>query len=124
MQVGHQNKISNNENPIDMNSDNLTHQVLTLPREFRPICLSEHNTIRSENASKATSGSVNLPKLSKLTAETLVNNDDDALTVNDEDITVSVNEVSHKSEIQSKRKKIESDICKLVDLFKQPHYQK
>ena len=122
--VGNKKKRISNENPIDMNLDNLTNQVLTLPREFRPIRLSEDNTIRSENASRAASRSVNLPKLPELTAEIFVNNDDDELTVNDEDMTVSVFEASHESEIQSKRKKIESDICKLIDLFKLPQYQK
>ena len=58
--VGHQNKVSNNENPIDMNLHNLTNQVLTLPREFRTICLSQDSTIHSENASKAASCTVNL----------------------------------------------------------------
>ena len=44
--VSHQNIVSNNKNPIDMNLDNMTNQVLTLPRESRPIRLSEDNTIR------------------------------------------------------------------------------
>ena len=63
-------------------------------------------------------------KLLELTAEIFVNNEDDKLTIKDEDMTVSVNEATHESEIQSTRKKIESDICKLIDLFKLPQYQK
>ena len=62
-------------------------------------------------------------KLLELTAEIFVNNEDDKLTIKDEDMTVSVNEATHESEIQSTRKKIESDICKLIDLFKLPQYQ-
>ena len=64
-----------------MNLDTLTDQVLTLPREYRPIRLSQNNTICSENASKASSCSVNLPKLPELTAEIFVNNDNDIISV-------------------------------------------
>ena len=116
------------QNPIDTNLDKLTDQVLTLPREFRPIRLSHDYTIRSvDDRSKAMStktSDVNLPKLPNFSAEILVHNEREELTVNDEEMTVSVIEGNHNSEIQSKTKKIESDISKLIDIFNLPQYQK
>ena len=88
----------------------MTDQVLTLPREFRPIRLSHDSTIRTEGGgqSKATCekiSEVNTPKLPEFSAEIFVDKVREELTVNDEEMTVSVIECNHNSEIQSRTKK-------------------
>ena len=124
------NVVDQTEIPIDTNMDNLTDQVLTLPREFRPIRLSHDCTITTaeDGISKARCekpSDLNIPTLPDFSSEILVDNKAaEELTVNDEEVTVSVIEGNHDSEIQSKTKKIETDISKLIDLFNLPQYQK
>ena len=68
---------------------------------------------------------MNIPTLPDFSAEILVDNKAvEELTVNDEEVTVSVIEGNHDSEIQSKTKKIGTDISKMRDLFNLPQYQK
>lgn len=48
---------------------------------------------------------MNIPKLPELSADIFVDKEGDELTTNDEDMSMSVNRATHKSEIKSKRKR-------------------
>jgi len=106
----------NFENDIDT----LTDEVLNLPREFRPIRLANDTTINS----KSTVTSVSVPNLPPLASEIYVDDNTELMSTNDEEITLSCIDEFEGEDIKRRRKKIESDISKLIDMFNLPAYQK
>ena len=105
--------INNDDDVVDPNIDRLTDQVLNLPREYRPICLAQDETIRSKNSNHKngddeSSNHIDVPTLPEITNEIYVHNAGaDSMSANDEELTVSCVETSipEPNEIQKKREK-------------------
>ena len=121
--------IDNENDVVDTNIDRLTDQVLDLPREFRPIRLAHDQTISKKQLYASLTNdsiAIDVPTLPEFSKEIYVdkNGVDNAIT-NDEELTVScVADITEPNEINKMQKKIESEISKLIDLFKLPQYQK
>ena len=100
--------------------------MLDLPREYKPIWLARIRTISSKRKQNqhVGNGSIDIPTLPEFSNEIDVGNGVDSLSANDEELTLSCAEGIEPKEINKEQNKIQSDISKLMDLFKLPWYQK
>ncbi len=125
-----------NDNLMETNIDRLTDDVLNLPREYRPIRLENDKAIstkgtadkedNTEQSSKVTA-KVHVPSLPAFTNEIYVDTDAmDDISLAVDELTVSVDnaDIPESNETKKKRKKIESKISQLIDMFELPQYQK
>ena len=107
-------------NHFENDIDTLTDEVLNLPREFRPLRLANDTTINSKSAAT----SISVPNLPPFTSEIYIDENTELMSANDEELTQSFIDEFEGEDIKSRRKKIESDISKLIDIFNLPSYQK
>ena len=131
----HRIEMVHNDKLMETNIDTLTDDVLNLPREYRPIRLANDKAISTkatadkqndpEQSSKATA-KVDVPSLPAFANEIYL----DTVTMENnslaaDELTVSVDnaDIPESNEIK-KRKKIESKISQLIDMFELPQYQK
>ena len=65
--------------------DNLTDEVLNLPREYRPIRLANNTTINSRSSVHL----VRVPNLPPLASEIYIDENTELMSTNDEELTLS-----------------------------------
>ena len=74
--------------------------------------------------SRSSVPSVRVPSLPLLASEIYIDKNTELMSTNDEELTLSYIDEFEGDDIKRRRKKIESDILKLIDIFNLPTYQK